>query len=90
MEFKGTKGEWFNDGLTIMNKQTRRIIGGCHLMTFEHDRRGKLLPDTIGIANAKIIASAPEMFELLNKIYDKVECGAYGYDIEQLLTKITQ
>lgn len=88
MEFKGTKGKWFNDELIIMNGQTRKIVCGCYLMTFEHDTRGRLLPDTIGIANAKLIASAPEMFEILKSILETKEIDLN--EIEKLLNKITQ
>jgi hypothetical protein len=72
-EFKGTLGKWTNSGLTIMTEENKKIVGGCHLMTFEHDTRGKLLPDTIGLANAKLIAASPELLEALQAMLSRFE-----------------
>ena len=42
-------------------------------------------------ANAKLISSAPEMFEMLKRMLNNDDWGIEDYlEIEQLLTKITE
>jgi len=55
-------------------------------MSFEYDVRGRLLPETIGIANAKLIACAPEMLDMLERVLTaKFSCD----EIKQLIKKAT-
>lgn len=92
MEFKGTKGKW--------------EIGELKISVWGESRKG-CIADCTGIhhqdfyigfsqeeqkANAQLIASAPEMFEMLNNIYDK-ELNITQKDrneIFKLLKKITE
>ena len=95
MEFQGTKGKWHimkgglahkdtpnliqiyatNDNLELVCKVEKdRVLHDCN-QDFE--------------ANAKLIASAPEMFELLKKIRDE-KVSEHYFKIEKLLTKITK
>lgn len=103
MKFKGTKGEWINGW---GNGLTGPTTPSCQPLCDE-DRRyipisiGK---ETISIviqpcnnsilemqANAKLIAAAPEMFEMLNLLLDNSDVPNEIFDkAKQLLTKITQ
>lgn len=56
MESKHTKGEAKSDGLHIYVGGKR--IGQTLLMSHNHDRRGKLIRDFEGDANAEFIAQA--------------------------------
>jgi len=94
-EFKGTKGKWFNNELSIISEENKKVIGGCYLMSFKHDTRGRLLPDTIGLFNAKLIATAPEMLEMLNNLLsmyintDKPSVRMI-LEVQELLKKATE
>jgi predicted Zn-dependent peptidase len=73
-EFKFTKGKWSANKLSILNENSR-VITQCYLMTFEHDKRGRQIPDTIGYYNALLISKAPEMLEMLQEIITDWEFG---------------
>ena len=80
-EFKGTKGKWelVKEGMQKHIKCGNRYIAEVWYGNEEHN------------SNAKLIASAPEMFEMLKDA--KAEFGEYHFmynAIEQLLTKITE
>jgi len=81
MEFKGTKGKWKTNNENVFYE-----LGGIICSIAEQDIHNK---DIESIANAKLIASAPEMFELLKKIIDE-KVSKHYFEIEQLLNKITQ
>jgi hypothetical protein len=90
MEFKGTKGKWIfrKNGLNtikVLGRKTKKVCEiNCNL-------NNKL--DDINFANAKLIASAPEMFEMLKEL---IRCNDLGHQIgqfdkaQELLTKITE
>lgn len=95
-EFKGTKGKWTKYRSSMINIEdpvvhsvymgTQRIAL-CYSL-FEQDK-SKNVSQQEANANAKLISCAPEMFEMLVKIYDKLECGSLTYDIDQLIKKAT-
>ena len=96
MKTKFTKGKWEVKDLSVMNDENK-VIAQCHLMTFNHDKYGRYIKDEIGLANAKLIASAPEMFEMLKTIHLSFGGGNIITfsekdieEIQQLLTKITE
>jgi len=78
MEFKGTKG----------NFRIKYVSGFLRIV----DEDGNNVIDTpwkhLNEANAKLIVSAPEMFEMLKDILDSNSPDLK--DIRQLLTKITE
>ena len=92
MEFKGTKGKWEvykPDHIGCVNVSIGNYDGfNGFVELWHHHFENKQEAE----ANAKLIASAPEMFEMLNNIYDK-ELDITQKDrneIFKLLTKITE
>lgn len=71
-EFKGTKN-LLSDGLHIREVGKTGRVGQAFLMSFEHDRSGKSLPDTIGEANAKLWAASPDLLEALQAAKTELE-----------------
>ena len=88
-EFKGTKGKWSANKLSILD-ENRRVISQCYLMTFEHDKRGIQIPDTIGYSNALLISKAPEMLEMLIFLRPTFKGTKTGESIEQLIKEATE
>lgn len=100
MEFKGTKGEWmiteerpffgdnqeYNGGFEIVSKDnSENKVAEIYAYSFWG------LSIEQAESNAKLIAAAPEMFEMLSNISIKINLPRYAkQEIEQLLTKITQ
>ncbi len=99
MEFKGTKGKWEID-ITPPYHEPK-----CSTLEIYSDEKTSVwickvqnngvIESEEGTANAQLIASAPEMFELLKSFIDDFDNGLIeDYQIprdrfEQLLTKIT-
>lgn len=87
-EFKGTKGEWKIDSSKgiYADSETEIITGNiiCDAPVYFNASMKNWR------ANAKLISCAPLMLEMLEKVYEKLECGALGYDIQQLIKKATQ
>jgi len=102
MEFKGTKGKWVIEkapncfDIDIRENQNNvpyvsisddfgsdsiHIFGDCRL------KYDDLITELK--SNAKLIESSQEMFELLKKIRAE-KVSEHYFEIEQLLTKITQ
>jgi len=89
MEFKGTKGKWniHNDNeIGILVGGYNPISDVCTI-----HRYGDKIEEN---ANAKLIASAPEMFEMLKRIENTkgniAVNDAIWIEMQQLLTKITE
>ena len=59
MEFKGTKGKWHNNGSEVRHSDRGIIIANV----YAHNENN--MPFNERIANAKLIACAPELLELL-------------------------
>jgi len=88
-EFKGTKGKWeiFTDSIIkseIFIITDEMPIIRIALNNYVNKKEAQ--------ANAKLIASAPEMFEMLNKILDYNISNdlTINEEINELLTKITE
>lgn len=83
---KHTKGKWKAQGLHILSEEKRQI-GQTYLMNFDHDKKGHLIEDTEGEANAKLMASAPEMVELLTLLGNtfKVMLSSNGSSLDRIM-----
>lgn len=97
MESKFTKGKWelVKSDFSLF---TNIVCGETRIAEVKHfndpeDLDNKFINDPIfleGKANAKLIASAPEMFEMLKKLLESRLRFEIDYiEIKQLLTKIT-
>ena len=86
MEFKGTKGKW-----EVNPRASRNVrCGNVTIANCSSGQNGENEEEEI--ANAQIIASAPEMFELLKDIVKGIKGNNFevtANEIEQLLIKIT-
>lgn len=69
-ENKHTEGEWGNTGLEIRNKKTSMILAKVH----KHLQANQ--SEEEALANAKLIAAAPEMLEALYFII--IRCSGKG------------
>ena len=88
MEFKGTKGKWKFDKIDIYSESKTEFIDG-NLICIAPDGFDNSMVNWK--ANAKLIESAPEMFDMLNNIYTDGEINSKTHrEIKQLLTKITE
>jgi len=91
MEFKGTKGKWYNETNVSVSIFHPTNIGQriCTVICGE--------PTEEDFANAQLIAHAPEMLEMLNKCSEfltkvqapKTSAIYLSNEIEQLITKAT-
>ncbi len=105
MKFKGTKGKWEvrptgalnEDGLPLFYDIT--VNKSSFISTHKNLYLG--MSNEQQEANAKLIAAAPEMFEMLKRSIDEIihlkatykdvgHCSKYIFETEQLLTKITE
>jgi len=94
-EFKGTKGKWeiseqFDERYDqpVFELKTQKYDTVCTIWSWQD------LGDVINEecrANAKLIACAPEMLEMLEKIEQDYDCGTDTYArIVQLIKKATK
>jgi hypothetical protein len=95
MEFKGTKGKWEID-ITPPYHEPK-----CSTLEIYSDEKTSVwickvqnngvIESEEGTANAQLIASAPEMFELLSKLVRECQIKDISRfkEAKQLLTKIT-
>lgn len=82
MEFKGTKGKWFKpNGTTIIQSDNGSEICDYagYKTTLEEDE-----------ANALLISKAPEMLEMLNKLYAEDLLKDYQDDVLKLIKEATE
>lgn len=75
LEFKGTKGEWLYNGSLQMNSGYRVVYNKSGILLHKSENKFGLTEDEIE-ANAKLIASAPDLLEALCQIQSAVETGA--------------
>lgn len=109
MEFKGTKGEWHTSFSEVKKNEHSRKFITIYSQTVANSviavAYSKNNIDTEVKANAKIIAAAPEMFEMLKDLteivdgYLREQANNDSYPnyiiernekVKQLLTKITE
>ena len=84
MEFKGTKGKWYNETNVSVSIFHPTNIGQriCTVICGE--------PTEEDFANAQLIAHAPEMLEMLIDILEQENITQSAHDeIQQLITKAT-
>lgn len=87
-EFKGTPGKWVLDkrGFLLV-KSDSMFIATCGVRTTNINPK-ELYKEQL--ANAKIISKAPEMFEMLNKIFKTMDKGNQTYtELKKLLREAT-
>ncbi len=84
MEFKGIKGKW-----KVNPRASRNVrCGNVTIANCSSGQNGENEEEEI--ANAQLIASAPEMFEMLKDLLNSESLSLRAKtNIEQLLTKIT-
>lgn len=83
-DFKGTKGKWeVNENLEVISGSN--FIADCNWLTHFDE------------SNAKLIASAPEMFETIQDLLKELRFHGFNnnnstaiHNANQLLTKITE
>lgn len=101
MEFKGTSGKWFVD-VDESGKNEYDVL--CNVISTVTDGGLKIVglaevfgDDEQAKANAKLIASAPELLKTLNLFVKEFEyenateyqCGLF-YEAKELIKKITE
>ena len=100
-EFKGTKGKWSsNNGAIISNYLLEKVKNNpvfkdekgelAQCWADYHD--GSYISQKECHANARIVAAAPAMFEMLNKILS-IEDAAFGlksFDVVRLKSEINE
>ena len=79
-ETKFTEGEWHVDSYVEVDGSVRVVMGNI-IITYHGHATDE------DVANAHLIASAPEMYsELQNLLHDSMDCDEYNR-IEKLLAK---
>ena len=87
MKTKFTKGKWFTDKFKpfIVKDINNNQVAYCYTENNNIDE---------DVANAKLIASAPEMFDMLKQVLFAFENEGFtettAKNIQHLLTKITE
>jgi len=71
MEFKGTKGEWINTYPIITSDEEDICEIFVHLDAYMDNSNA--ISEKIAEANAKLIACAPEMLEIINEIIESIK-----------------
>jgi len=101
MEFKGTKGEWEIRPTGALNENEKPLFydiavnGSSFISTHKNDYILEMNDDQ-QLANAKLIAAAPEMLEMLDKFLSEFEhdnateyeCELF-YQAKKLIKKAT-
>jgi hypothetical protein len=107
MEFKGTKGKWtlYQSKIPSNDKAvTHSVYVGTKRISLCYDLyesdKSKNVEEKTGQANALLISKAPEMLEMLEKLYQQVDFSfeSFGSDtglkmqekIEQLIKEATE
>lgn len=91
-EFKGSQGPWEmyefgpNDYTKTLFNKVVYSKGECHEVA---NCMARTVEKTE--ANAKLISKAPEMFKMLNKIFQQMDKGTQTYiDLQKLLKEATE
>ena len=89
-EFKGTKGKWMVVDATPVDSKNLQINTECLISVIDTNLEtiaicGRKEPEQL--ANAKLIAAAPEMLDLLERI---LKGKFIVTEIEQLIKKTTE
>ena len=72
-EFKGTKGPWYGKDVVICNQDYARLQLGF-LNTSSEERR------SVGMANALLIAAAPDLLEALQEVLYELSTAREVHD----------
>lgn len=85
-----TKGPWELDGESLRGGSYTAINGEGwdELATVVTRMRGNAEDNPEGVANARLIAAAPELLEALELARDHLEVSNYEGDEDELLAKI--
>ena len=94
-EFKGTKGKWGIRPTQALNENGKPLFYDIVIdrsSFISTHRNGYInIGDEQQLANAKLIACAPEMLEMLEKIEQDYDCGIDTYaQIVKLIKKATE
>ena len=87
-KFKGTKGKWEIKKWSVVSDN--KEICELKQITFGLGLGGITKRDFEAAANAKLIASAPELLEALQKVYqiENHAFGLKGFDVEKFKSEI--
>ncbi|GIZ08340.1 hypothetical protein [Flavobacterium sp. UMI-01] len=73
-EFKGTKGKWIYNKELQQHSGYRIIVSESNKIIHKSENKNGLSEEEIE-ANAKLIASAPELLETLTKLHQAISSG---------------
>lgn len=92
MEFKGTKGRWSIDYSYDVkhNQACVNIDSSISVKSLATVWSGQDENCEQTIADAKLIAKAPEMLKMLNKLYAEDLLKDHQYDVLQLIKSATE
>lgn len=79
MEFKGTKGKWYIDSSESKHEDGQPLLYWIYAKGRTQDNIALTIgADGTQLANAKLIAAAPELLKALQKVL-KLQQDNYGY-----------
>lgn len=91
---KFTKGKWVVSSVTVNGERVENswsVSVNGFLLANVRSGATFCVVDEIQKANAHLIAAAPEMYEMLEKIHDSMagngEYGEFCFDVKELLAK---
>ena len=92
-EFKGTKGKWVESDYPA-ERYTKKLYNKVVLSGEESHEVANCCGRTTqkAEANAKLISKAPELFEMVKKLIDKLDeyAQSFGYDESKLIGEAKQ
>lgn len=94
-----TKGKWFTDNSTdkegmVLSEELKKnedntydhdkaLNYGCLAQCYQDFYNGKVLPHKEMLANAKLMAAAPDLLEALQYIVKTADSGSMGIDFAE-------